>query len=206
MHFYPLWVKCLYFLYREFGRRSLPTIGVFMHEIADLYLEAAKVYRVCQSTTKRPKYLGSAHFRIIHLTDPHLHCVPSLHVLVVVLNSIRFCQFVDRLSHNGAAYAKQKRYVYTQAVEITNSILYVKQHSVNCIPAALYALSKYAGEFTENDARAFIDDLLRNDRLETREEIVRFIHTRYQSFMESELNGSYRNVLIDYLRSFEPAR
>ena len=52
----------------------------FVYEIGLLYEYAGRVYSKCQSTTNRPGVIADFNFIVIHLFDPHLHCVPSLHV------------------------------------------------------------------------------------------------------------------------------
>jgi hypothetical protein len=50
--------------------------------------------------------------------------------------------------------------LYDGAVEITETVLYVKQHSVNCIPAALYmCLFVLQDQFSIPDSVRFIDSL-----------------------------------------------
>jgi hypothetical protein len=204
MHFYPLCIKCMYFLYKEFGKPALPVIRDIMNDVANIYYEAGKIYRERQSTTDRPRYLKTAKFRLIHLVDPHLHCVPSLHVLLVVFNYVRMSQIIDRFSAEDSDYSEQLAYMYSQAVEITNSILFIKQHSVNCIPAALYTMSNLYPEYTMQRATSFIDDLVIDQSLDSRDQIKEFIHTQYRGFMESDSDTCYRDVLLDFLRTCEP--
>jgi hypothetical protein len=50
--------------------------------------------------------------------------------------------------------------LYMGAIEIAETVLYIKQHSVNCIPAALYMLHNIAPHlFSVEDAVRFIDAL-----------------------------------------------
>ena len=204
MHFYPLCIKCMYFLYKEFGKTALPLIRDIMTDVADIYYEAGIIYRERQSTTDRPRYLKTAKFKLIHLVDPHLHCVPSLHVLLVVFNYVRMSQIIDRLSSEGSDYSEQLEYMYSQAVEITNSILFIKQHSVNCIPAALCTMSNLYPEYTTERAASFINDLVADESLDSRDQIKEFIHTQYRRFMQSSSETCYRDVLLGFLQSCEP--
>jgi hypothetical protein len=53
--------------------------------------------------------------------------------------------------------------LYARAVEIAETVLYVKQHSVNCIPAALYMMTRITPElFTIEDGVDFINSLFRS--------------------------------------------
>ena len=209
LEFYPLWIRCAYFLYKEFGDRALPEIRDFVYNVADLYYEAGKIYQQCQSTTVRPKYLKHAKFKLLHAVDPHLHCVPSLHVLIVVLNHRTFTRLIDKFSDgNGARYQPQKELVYNKAVAITESILFIKQHSVNCIPAALFFMSRLRPDYTEESALSFIDDLLAdNDSApESSETIKDFIRSRYIEMMNTNIpdGGDHKDVIVDFLKSFPP--
>jgi len=210
LNFYPFWIRCAYFLYKEFGVGVLPEIRDFMYSVAGLYYEAGKIYRTCQSTTQRPKYLKTAKFKLLHAADPHLHCVPSLHVLIVVCNYKNFARLIDKFGGgNGAQYKEQKELVYRKAVEITESVLFMKQHSVNCIPAALYFISRLRPDFTAEEALAFTGDLFAESGSAppTSEEIKNFITSQYLDMMNADIpeGGDYKDVLINFLHSFEPA-
>jgi hypothetical protein len=178
-----------------------------MYAVAELYYEAGKVYRRCQSTTRRPRYLKTAKFVMLHVTDPHLHCVPSLHVLLLVHTYLTIPSLIDKYSAgNGRSYATQKKYIYNKAVEITESILFMKQHSVNCIPAALYFMTKKRPEYTVEQALAFIDDIFtRGDRTPaTAEAIRRFFRSQYRWMLQKPIpeNGDYKDFIVDFLKSF----
>jgi hypothetical protein len=209
LEFYPLWIRGAYFLYKEFGDQALPEIRDFLYDVADLYYEAGKIYRRCQSTTVRPKYLKHAKFRLLHAVDPHLHCVPSLHVLIVVFNHRTVARLIDKFSNgNRADYQPQKELVYKKAVEITESILFMKQHSVNCIPAALFFMSRLRPDYTEELALSFINDLFTdNDGApESSDAIKDFIRSRYLEMMNTDTpdGGDHKDVIVDFLMSCPP--
>lgn len=209
LDFYPFWIRCAFFLYKEFGKRTLPEIRDFMYSVAALYYEAGRIYRRCQSTTTRPKYLKNAKFKLLHAVDPHLHCVPSLHVLLVVFNYLNTGRLIDEYGGgNGRGYHEQKELIYRKALEITESVLFMKQHSVNCIPAALYFMSMHRDDFAEKDALSFIDDLFTNDdtALSNSGEIKSFLRSQYRKLMNTEIpeGGDHKDVLVDLLMSFQP--
>jgi hypothetical protein len=201
--FISLWIKSTYFIYREFGRSTLPGIAIFINGLSNLYMESGRIYKTCQSTTVRPKYLKNMKFILIHAFDPHLHCVPSLHVLIVVYNYIMMTKLIEQYSDDTSEYSEQKHYMYSQAVAITESILLVKQHSVNCIPAALFAMSRLHPEFSRNDAAAFINQLFVDTdiEIELESEIKDFMLTQYQDFMDSceTKQQDYSEVLLEFL-------
>ena len=208
LDFYPFWIRCAFFLYKEFGKRTLTELRDFLYNVAGLYYEAGKIYRRCQSTTTRPKYLKNAKFKFLHAVDPHLHCVPSLHVLLIVFNYVNMRRLIDIYSGgNGRRYHEQKELIYSKAVQITESVLFMKQHSVNCIPAALYFMCMHRGDYTEADALSFIDDLFMNDdsALSNSEEIKGFVRSQYRKLMNAEVpeGGDHKDVLVDLLMSFQ---
>ena len=208
LDFYPFWIRCTYFLYKEFGARAIPELHNFMHTVAELYNEAGIIYRRCQSTTNRPKYLKAPKFKLIHAVDPHLHCIPSLHILLMVYNYLAINTLIDKFSGgNGKQYAEQKEHIYNKAVAITESILFMKQHSVNCIPPSLYFMTMQYPEFTREKALSFVNDLFTGDEGVPSEKIKDFIRSQYQELLNTDIpEGSDCNdVLVDYLTTFQPA-
>jgi hypothetical protein len=120
-----------------------------------LYAFAAEAYRKNFSTTDRPFYIARPRFFLIHLVDPHLMCVPSLHVMVAIHTWTKFAAMLRSLgeAENCAAQIEEMK---RGALAITQAILFVKQHSVNCIPAALYAMTRFDAElFPPEAAEAF---------------------------------------------------
>ena len=159
LDFVPYWIRMLSFVLRKFGRRSYSQVREFIVSMGELYSYAAETYQKNLSTTDRPFYIVRPHFFFIHLLDPHLMCVPSLHVMVVIWTYVRFA---DMLRSLGAAekYAVQIDEMKQGALAITEAILFVKQHSVNCIPAALYAMTRFNPRlFPPEEADSFIDRL-----------------------------------------------
>lgn len=72
------------------------------------------------------------------------------------------------------------------------TVLYVKQHSVNCIPAALYMVVKnFGGYFEIGDARKFIDDMFKNPEGFSSggaEEVRAHIKNAFESYLEKSAN------------------
>jgi len=209
LNFYPFWIRCAYFLYKEFGKETLSDVRDFMQSVAGLYYEAGQIYRRCQSTTRRPKYIKTAKFKLLHAVDPHLHCIPSLHVLLVVHTYMTIPTLIDKYSGNKSSkYAPQKEYIYNTAIEITESILYMKQHSVNCVPAALYFMSKLTPDFTAEKAHSFIDDLFLSDEKSpvTGGVIKEFFRSQYDAMMTEPIPeyGDYKDVLVGFLTKCRP--
>jgi hypothetical protein len=155
LDFITFWVRMLGFLLRRFGHRAYPYVGDFLVSMGKLYAFAAETYRKNFSTTKRPFYIARPRFFLIHFVDPHLMCVPSLHVMVVIRTWTKFAAMLRSLGE-AENYAAQIEEMKQGALAITQAILFVKQHSVNCIPAALYAMTCFDAElFPPEEAEAF---------------------------------------------------
>jgi hypothetical protein len=159
LDFVGFWVRMLGFLLAGFGRRAWGEAAGFLDSMGALYRFAGEIYRRNLSTTRRPFYIGRPRFLLIHLVDPHLMCIPSLHVMVVILAYTRFARIMERLGRGDSPLAGEFR---QGALDITAAILYVKQHSVNCVAAALYAMTCFDGAaFPPEEAEAFVSRLFR---------------------------------------------
>ncbi|HDQ13610.1 MAG TPA: hypothetical protein ENN41_02205 [Sediminispirochaeta sp.] len=204
LSFTHLWIKSIAFLYREFGDRSLPYIVDFLEKLISLYRESAKVYLQVQSTTNRPRYLCNFSFKLIHLFDPHLHCVPSLHVEIVGLTYSAISRTVDELAEYPRRYQKEKDYLWRKMILITNSILFIKQHSVNCVSAGLFILSQERFGFDQKLSYRVIDQLFTGpgNTLEEGDEIRRYIRRLYSQFHEQGAGTPKAKVLVDFLETY----
>ena len=160
MHFINFWIEPLSMLICRYGaHKAMPFCAEWLRAITRAYDEAARMYRFRMSTMTRPAY-HKGQFFTIHLLDPHLLCVPSLHIAIVVLCFSFYRHFFEREQFSEAEKQQWNAELYAGAVAIAESVLYVKQHSVNCVPAALYMMSRlFPDLFTPIDAVAFIDAL-----------------------------------------------
>ena len=85
LDFVAYWIRPLGYIGRRFGDDAQRRYTVaFLRLIDRCYREAADVYRFRLSTTRRPHHY-KGRFLVIRLFDPHYLCVPSLHVMIVVL-------------------------------------------------------------------------------------------------------------------------
>jgi hypothetical protein len=156
LDFVTYWTRMLGFLLHNYRRRAYDAAREFIVSMGRLYSFAAEAYQKNLSTTGRPFYIARPRFFVIHLLDPHLMCVPSLHVMVVVWTYTRFAAILRSFNEDGRR-AAQIEEMKQGALAITHAILFVKQHSVNCIAAALYAMTHFDGElFPPEEAEAFI--------------------------------------------------
>jgi hypothetical protein len=139
LDFIGFWIRTITFFLRRYGRRVYKLIGEFIAHIGKLYAYAAEIYRENLSTTKRPFYIAHPRFILIHLLDPHLMCIPSLHVMVAIYTYKMFARIAKQLGEE-EKLREQIDEMKQGALAICQAVLYTKQHSVNCIPAALYAM------------------------------------------------------------------
>jgi hypothetical protein len=159
LDFVAFWIRILGFLLTRYRRRALGPVKEFLESMDRLYRFSAEVYAKNMSTTRRPYYIARPRFFLIHLTDPHLMCIPSLHVMVMILSYTRFRRILSALGAGETPEALVEE-VNAGAALITEAILYVKQHSVNCVSAAMYAMSRFdPALFPQSEAERFVSRL-----------------------------------------------
>jgi hypothetical protein len=84
-------------------------------------------------------------------------CIPSLHVMVAILTYTSFRRIMGELGQGDSPLVEEFR---RGALDITAAILYVKQHSVNCVAAAMYAMTCFDGAaFPPEEAEVFASRL-----------------------------------------------
>jgi hypothetical protein len=155
LDFTAFWTRIVSFLLRQYGRRAIASVKDFISSMGSLYIFAAGVYKKNFSTTKRPFYVARPRFFLIHLVDPHLMCIPSLHVMIVIRTYTKFTQIMKALGEYDK-FAPQIEELKRGAQAISRAILFVKQHSINCVSAALYAMTCFSPElFPPEEAEAF---------------------------------------------------
>ncbi|MDR3302035.1 MAG: hypothetical protein LBT01_05845 [Spirochaetaceae bacterium] len=215
MDFATFWIRTQGFLLETFGKTAHPYVKDFIFSMGRLYQTAAEVYRLNVSTTKRPAYYGNFHFIVIHLIDPHLMCIPSLHVMVMIRTYTKFRAMLGALGAD-AQFAAEIEAARKHAIAITESILYVKQHSVNCIPAAMYAMTRFDSKlFPPEEGARFVDALFQDgaDGISSEKsiEIKTCIAALYKQFLdEGEQAADWKAPLLAFLqtrrhRRFQPS-
>ena len=204
LDFVAFWVRSLGFLLRKCGRKAQEPVKIFLKTMGELYAWAAEVYSKNLSTTNRPFYISHPRFFLIHAVDPHLMCIPSLHVMVVIRTYTYFLEMIKTLGEE-ELFAQQAEELRRGAIAITEAVLYVKQHSVNCISAAMYAVTKFEpGLFPPEEAESFVSELYREEKSpdkEDAEEIRRHILALHQRFIaEGESSSDWTKPLLDFLK------
>jgi len=208
LDFVAFWVRTLGFLLKSCGRGALEPVRNFLETMGELYGRAAQVYGKNLSTTRRPFYIARPRFLLIHALDPHLMCIPSLHVMVVIRTYTLFVKMVKSIGEE-ERFAPQAEELRRGALAITDSVLYIKQHSINCISAAMYAMTRFdPGLFPPAEAERFADDIFNDAELpgktdggEIRREIREYIISLYRRFLsEGESCDDWTEPLLNFLR------
>ena len=98
--------------------------------------------------------------------------------------------------------------LYTHGIEIAESVLYMKQHSVNCISAAIYMVTKTAPELlTEEMSIDFIDSMFKDsiyvEKTDSKE-ITSYIKKMYKNLMEESRNSDdWTSPLKEWLKNYK---
>jgi hypothetical protein len=149
LDFTAFWIRIAGFLCIGCGKTGKKLAAGFITSVTNLYTFAFQIYRKNLSTTARPLYKKGFHFKLIHLLDPHLMCVPSLHVMLMVHSYTAFRYYTQKLGEEEALHKLAEK-VFAGAMAIIEAVMYVKQHSVNCIAAALYTMNCFDPELFNN--------------------------------------------------------
>jgi hypothetical protein len=176
----------------------------FIASIGKVYETAAEVYSLCMSTTKRPRYFGNLRFIVIHSFDPHLMCIPSLHVMLVIHTYTKFAGIAESFGLK-ETLALQREELRRGALAITESVLYIKQHSVNCVAAAMYAMTRFdPALFPEPEAASFALELFAENAEKTvSQEDAAFIREHILSLYRQFLDqGEKAEIWIEPLLAF----
>jgi hypothetical protein len=210
LDFVALWMRTLGFLLERFGGGARDAAAGFLDSMGELYRFAGTVYRRNLSTTRRPFYIRRFRFLLIHLFDPHLMCIPSLHVMVMIFTYTRFARALADLGA-GEDCSRQAQECRQGALDITEAILYVKQHSVNCVAAAMYAMTCFdTAAFPPAEAEDFVSRLFGAEGVrtlprideETAEAVRGHILNLYRRFLgERDETKGWEKPLLDFLEA-----
>ncbi|MDR2103010.1 MAG: hypothetical protein LBP42_02785 [Treponema sp.] len=208
LDFIAYWVRLAGFLLRRYRRRGLGPVEGLIDSMGKLYAFAGQVYAKNLSTTNRPRYLARPRFVLIHAADPHLLCIPSLHVMVVIRAYTQFRAILRSLGDE-EELAPRITAAEQGALAITEAILFVKQHSINCIAAAMYAMSSFDRElFPPAEGERFISPLFSSQPAlfpADRKIITDYIIALYRRFLREGADRPWEAPLLDFLRSL-PAK
>lgn len=209
--FINFWIEPLSMLIKRFGTiKGSKLCKPWLHAIRKVYQIGGKVYKGCLSTTDRPQYAESKEFKLIHSADPHLLCVPSLHIAIIVLCFTYYRELFEREGFTEVEKAQWNKSLYDEAIAIAESVLYIKQHSVNCIPAAFYMMTMQFPELVQPETiERFIDDMFATAsesdiKPENAEAIRMHIRTLYRAYVEKGKTAvHWWDPIHEWLKSYQ---
>ncbi len=208
MDFIPFFLRPILMLsLRIDTKKSAKLDENFMKLISQMYRNTASIYNFCMTTTHRPKYFKGK-FKTIHAFDPHLLCVPSLHVTLCTVTYAYYKSLLGKDVLPEEELKERISEIRSYAIQIIESVLFVKQHSVNCIPAAIYMVSVTTPEnfFTEEDAYELIDSIfLHSPEMSAglREEVVTYFKAFFKRcYEENKTSEHWQDPLKNWLVEF----
>ena len=211
MDFVPYFIRPISMMIKEMGyKKAAPYINEFLDMLSKIYKNASYVYRRCMTTTVRPLYLKNPKFRAIHFFDSHLLCVPSIHVGIA---SGVYTFFRHKFQDEEFDIPKEKcdkllADIKKQSILIIESVLFVKQHSVNCVPVAFYMLSSIFSPdfFAPRDAVEIINLLFVDNKEiddECRTEVIAHFNYMYERvFLESLYSENWRECIFRWMNDW----
>jgi hypothetical protein len=131
---------------------------------------------------------------------------------MIVIRGYTAFRRILSLMNDQDRFAPEIELLKRQALNITQAVLYVKQHSVNCIPAAMYAMSRFDPDlFPAEEAEIFVENLFsarsglpngETVKAEDIPEIREYILTLYRRFVEEgKKAGHWTKPLLGFLDS-----
>lgn len=209
MSFVPYFIKPMSYIVKRLGiKKAAPYLKLFLGYLTLLYKSASSIYRFSMTTTHRPRYFKKLKFITIHLFDPHLLCVPSLHVAIASGTYAWFRQFFKTGIIPQKEAESHLEEIKKQAIAIIESVLLVKQHSVNCIPTALYMITSTMNKsfFTPEDATLFINSFFNTTpeiSPETRKELQDYFAYMYERiYTEKYYNSNWQDSIKHWLLEY----
>jgi hypothetical protein len=122
--------------------------------------------------------------------------------MVVIRTYTLFRKMIAALGEE-TRFAAQAEELYRGALAITAAVLYVKQHSVNCIPAAMYAMTRYdPALFPPEEAERFASDIFGGEEMaaDVSLEIRGHILSLYRRFLAEGEERSWKEPLLKFLK------
>jgi hypothetical protein len=202
--------KTLRWFYDRLGPAALPDIRESMDEVLLLYREAGAVYRSCQSTTStRAPLPRHPYFAVIYLLDPHLACIPSLHILLICYNHLGAARILRRHGLRGEEAERLLEAVRSEARRITEAILLVKQHSLVDLAPTLFLLTALFPEYGREVVEDFIGGLFADWQLPGAivKRLRALLWSSYSEFLEEwEKKGrsGHREMILEFLGRYIP--
>ena len=206
LNFIPFWIRIIGFFLKTYKKNAIKPATEFIEAMSRIYKMATEIYSVNLSTTNRPRYLIHPRFILIHATDPHLMCIPSLHVMVVIRAYTKFRDII-RSFEGKETFSLQIDEIKKGALDIIESILYIKQHSINCVAASMYAMGKFDPPlFPFEEAKDFVSKLFSKPEFSIEDSILikNYIMELYTKFLkEGEKTDIWEKPILDFLADLQ---
>jgi hypothetical protein len=115
-------------------------------------------------------------------------------------------EIIKKHAEDPSKYQVELDWVYKNSLEIIESVLLVKQHSVNCIPAGYFMTSMLFDSFRDNWASQYMDEMFADDPKGIKDapgtaEYIKKLYTRFMN--DYKINGDRTQVLLDFLKEYE---
>ena len=121
---------------------------------------------------------------------------------------IYFCfltsrEIIENHANDPSSYDDVLDWSYRKVVRITESVLFIKQHSVNCISTALFLLTTMHQRLGRDDVRKFVYKLFEqeSERVNNVETVRRCIFEFYEELLNRRKKNEYTagETILDYL-------
>lgn len=209
INFINYWINPLSMMLKKFGHfKGLKLCKEFIKTIQKTYDSAYLIYKESLTTTYRP-VPHTKEVKKIQKVDPHYCCVPSLHISIVVLTISFYKMLFERENFTEEERTNWTRELYDQGIAICESVLYMKQHSVNCIPAAIYMMTKTEPAIMNTElGNKMISDLFVNasDVEKSDSEKIRAYIQQFYERLLSESSGcdDWTKPILSWLKAYKP--
>jgi hypothetical protein len=205
------WFKTLRWFYDRIGGAALPDIRRSMDEVLLLYKEAGAIYRRCQSTTStRAPLPNHPYFAVIYLLDPHLACIPSLHILLICHNDLGAARILRRHGLRGEEAERLREAVREEAARIIEAVLLVKQHSLVDVAPSLFLLTAlFPGEYGRQEVADSVSRLFRDWPVaeSSKAGMRALLLSSYDEFLTGWAAGGrngHRERILEFLERYTP--
>jgi hypothetical protein len=206
--FIRLWMNAVHWLGLRYGKAATQQLSAFLEGIAGLYDDAGSIYWRYHTTTIRPSRSPNLTCAVIQVLDPHLNCIPSLHVTIVfgawIMARRLAAAMADLDNPRTAAWLDA---LYGHAQRITETTMLMKQHSVNCVGASLwYLMARYPAEMGRERIDSIIEALFTMEgqsvqvKANARTIIRMVVHQLDQSTAGADQD--WQRVLLRFIESF----
>jgi hypothetical protein len=205
------WFKTLRWFYDRIGGAALPDIRRSMDEVLLLYKEAGAIYRRCQSTTStRAPLPNHPYFAVIYLLDPHLACIPSLHILLICHNDLGAARILRRHGLRGEQAERLREAVREEAARIIEAVLLVKQHSLVDVAPSLFLLTAlFPADYGRQEVADSVSRLFRGWPVaeSSKARMRALLLSSYDEFLtgwEAGGRNGHRERILEFLKRYTP--